>query len=105
MSNPRPTVFSRRDALRSSACGFGGLALAGLASETSHAAVTHFAPKAKRVLMLFMHGGVSQMDSFDRKPLLNREHGKPLPFDLPGLIRPDRLGKVFGVRWNWKQHG
>jgi len=98
-------LHSRRDALRSAACGFGGLALAGLTSQQALAAQTHFPAKAKRVIFLFMHGGVSQMDSFDHKPLLNEQHGNPLPFDLPGLIRPDRLGKVFGVKWNWKQHG
>jgi len=91
--------------LKSAACGFGGLAMAGLANKISTAQETHFAPKAKRVIFLFMHGGVSQMDSFDRKPTLNQQHGKPLPFALPGLIRPDRLGKVFGTNWNWKQHG
>ncbi len=97
--------LSRRNALCSSACGFGGLALAGLATRQALVAQTHFAPRAKRVIFLFMHGGVSQMDSFDRKPVLNEQHGNPLPFDLPGLIRPDRLGKVFGVKWNWAQHG
>ena len=100
-----PILPSRRDALRSAACGFGGLALAGLATRDALAATTHFAPRAKRVIFLFMHGGVSQMDSFDRKPILNEQHGNPLPFDLPGLIRPDRLGKVFGVKWNWAQYG
>jgi len=97
--------LSRRDALRSAACGFGGLALAGLANDCARATQTHFAPRAKRVIFLFMHGGVSQMDSFDRKPVLNEQHGNPLPFNLPGLIRPDRLGQVFGVKWNWAQHG
>jgi hypothetical protein len=52
-----------------------------------------------------MHGGVSQMDTFDPKPRLVQDQGKPLPFDLPGLIRPDRLGKVFAPKWAWKQHG
>jgi hypothetical protein len=96
---------SRRNVLRSAACGFGSLALAGLTSQSTFAGQTHFPAKAKRVIFLFMHGGVSQMDSFDRKPVLNEQHGNPLPFDLPGLIRPDRLGKVFGVKWDWKQHG
>jgi hypothetical protein len=86
--------------LRSAACGFGSLAFAGLARSAPH-----FAPRAKRVIFLFMHGGVSQMDSFDRKPTLVEQHGKPLPFDLPGLIRPDRLGKVFAPKWKWAQHG
>lgn len=96
---------SRRSLLRSAACGFGGLALAGLTSQESLAEATHFAPRAKRVIFLFMHGGVSQMDSFDYKPILNEQHGNPLPFNLPGLIRPDRLGQVFGSPWKWARHG
>ncbi|XZE51604.1 DUF1501 domain-containing protein [Planctomycetaceae bacterium SH139] len=98
-------TISRRNALRSAACGFGGLALAGMSSRSALAGQAHFPASAERVIFLFMHGGVSQMDSFDRKPVLNEQHGKPLPFDLPGLIRPDRLGKVFGVKWDWAQHG
>lgn len=104
--------LTRRDMLRRSACGFGSLALAGLAQRVASAAsnpysipMTHLAPKAKRCIFLFMHGGVSQMDSFDPKPRLNTDHGKPLPFDLPGLIRPDRLGKVFGSKWEFRRYG
>ncbi len=96
---------SRRAALASAACGFGSLALSGISTASTTESPTHFAPRAKRVIFLFMHGGVSQMDSFDYKPTLNRRHGEPLPFDLPGLIRPDRLGKMFGCPWQWKQHG
>jgi len=95
-------LCSRRDALRSSACGFGSLALASLLARDGQASATHFAPKAKRVIFLFMHGGVSQMDSFDYKPTLNEQHGNPLPFDLPGLIRPilqDQADVVFGSRF------
>lgn len=95
---------TRRDMLRATAAGFGSLALAGLASGASGDPM-HFVPKAKRCIFLFMHGGVSQMDSFDPKPRLNVDHGKPLPFDLPGLIRPDRLGKVFGSKWEFARHG
>jgi hypothetical protein len=95
---------SRRATLKSAACGFGSLALAGLAQRQVGASA-HFAPRAKRVIFLFMHGGVSQMDSFDYKPMLNAQHGNALPFALPGLIRPDRLGKVMGVPWKWARHG
>ena len=99
---------SRRDFLKKSAMGFGYTALASLAhgaGATSFDTALHHAATAKRVIFLFMHGGVSQMDSFDPKPRLMKDHGKPLPFDLPGLIRPDRLGKVFGSKWEFKQHG
>jgi hypothetical protein len=107
---------SRRALLQSAACGFGYLALAGITSRVAAAVnaaaspkatstLAHHSARAKRVIFLFQHGGVSQMDSFDRKPALVEHHGKPLPFKLPGLIRPDRLGKVFAPKWSWKQHG
>ncbi|QDT37873.1 DUF1501 domain-containing protein [Stratiformator vulcanicus] len=107
--------ISRRDALRTSAAGFGYLALAGMCADAKAKQAaptgplapksTHFPAKAKRVIFLFMHGGPSQMDLFDPKPELNARHGEKLPFDLPGLIRPDRLGKLFGVKWNFKRRG
>ncbi|HEY5313299.1 MAG TPA: DUF1501 domain-containing protein, partial [Pirellulales bacterium] len=40
---------------------------------------THFAAKARRVIFLYMDGGPSQVDTFDPKPRLDREHGKPFP--------------------------
>ena len=46
----------------------------------------HFPARAKRVIFLFMHGGPSQMDTFDYKPLLKRDHGKPLPFARPKVV-------------------
>ena len=81
----------RRDFLRNTACGFGGLAFSALASQAARAeganqaaAVVpageaafqpHFAPRAKRVIFLFMQGGVSHVDSFDRKPRLDADDG------------------------------
>ena len=47
----------------------------------------HFAPRAKRVVFLFMHGGPSAIDTFDPKPRLDRDNGKPLPFERPHGIR------------------
>ncbi|MBL8220419.1 MAG: DUF1501 domain-containing protein, partial [Bryobacterales bacterium] len=66
--------LSRRELLRVSSTGFGGLALAGLLGAEGQAnplAVRppHFPAKAKRVIFLFMHGGPSQIDTFDYKPL------------------------------------
>ena len=43
----------------------------------------HFAASAKRVIFLFMHGGVSHVDSFDPKPSLTERNGEPLPFAKP----------------------
>ena len=96
---------SRRELLKSAACGFGYLAMAGLQAAAATPRCTHFAPRAKRVIFLFMHGGVSQMDSFDYKPRLVEDAGKPLPFALPGLIRPDRLGKIYAPKWKFARHG
>src|SRR5439155_18091884 len=85
-----PNPFSRRAALKSAACGFGYLALAGLAADNARAAASlnplaprlpHFAPRAKRVIFLFMQGGVSHVDSFDYKPALAKQDGKMMPFD------------------------
>ena len=66
--------MTRRQALQTAACGFGSLAMAGLAAEIAAgtnplaAKAPHLAPKAKRIIFLFMQGGVSQVDSFDYKP-------------------------------------
>src|SRR5437660_3951643 len=72
-------LLSRRDLLRRAGMGFGLLGLAG----TLHAAVrfgitqrTHFAPKAKRVIFLFMNGGPSHVDTFDPKPALQKHAGQ-----------------------------
>jgi hypothetical protein len=92
--------------LRQTACGFGSLALVALASELSAAEsplapkTTHFKPRAKRVIFLFMAGGPSQVDMFDHKPRLQQENGKPLPFKLPeseatvGLSNTRLLGPI-----------
>ena len=90
-------TLSRRELLRVSSTGFGSLALAGLLGDRCRrpryraggapgplaVKAPHFPPRAKRVIFLFMHGGPSQVDTFDYKPLLKRDHGKPLPFPAP----------------------
>jgi len=73
--------INRRDLLQSAACGFGSLALAGLAQQAMGAErqsdalllpkTPHFTPKAKRVIFLFMQGGPSHIDTFDHKPELS----------------------------------
>ncbi len=87
-------ILDRRDFLRRCGMGFGGLALGGLMTGNSSAAMTgepsgpHFAPKAKRVVHLFMNGGPSQVDTFDPKPQLQLQHGKPIPLDGLKTERP-----------------
>ena len=74
-----PTDFLRRRFLLQSALGFGSLALGGIVAAEEHKKPNgepHFQPKAKRVIWLFMRGGVSHMESFDPKPALNKFAGK-----------------------------
>jgi hypothetical protein len=99
--------------LQSAACGFGYLALADLtraAQEESNPLAlkaTHHPARAKRIIFLFMRGGPSHMDTFDYKPKLQRDDGKPLPFDVPKLQRMAGrgLGKLMGSPFKFKQHG
>ena len=87
------TLPSRRQMLSSVGCGFGIL---GLRSVCEAAAIAdnpfapkqpHFAPKVKRVIFLFMNGGMSQVDTFDPKPMLARYHGQPMPGGTPKTER------------------
>jgi hypothetical protein len=71
-------LVSRREFLNRWAMGFGGLALQGLAANGVPTGRPHFTPKAKSVIVLFMAGGVSHMESFDPKPLLNKYAGKKI---------------------------
>ena len=71
--------------LRGSALGFGALAASSLLADEQNPSGrfhTHFPARAKRVIFLFMKGGPSHVDTFDEKPLLARDDGKPLPFDF-----------------------
>ena len=81
-------MISRRQILKSTSAGFGYLALAGLLGEQqAKAAVAkplapktpHFKPRVKRVIFLFMQGSISQVDTFEYKPKLQQNGGKPGP--------------------------
>ena len=68
----------------------------------------HFAPKAKRVIHLFMSGAPSQLDLFDYKPKLAEYEGKPIPPSIIGgqryaFIRPDAA--VLGPQFKFAKHG
>jgi hypothetical protein len=97
-------ALSRRTLLQRSACGFGGLALGGLLGDDQQVRAPHFPPRAKRVVFLFMHGGPSQVDTFDYKPLLQRDHGKPLPFPKPRVTFAE-TGNLMGSPFRFAQHG
>lgn len=109
-----PTSVSRRCMLQSTACGFGSLALAGLLNQPSRAAnplapkIPHLPAKAKRVIFLFMAGGVSQVDSFDYKPLLEKEDGKSREFnDARNVARSGKgsTARVMKSLWKFRKHG
>lgn len=99
--------FSRRQMVQALGGGFGSLALAHLqasaATTTVPQQLPHFAPKAKRVIHLFMNGGPFQCDLFDPKPALNKFAGqKPKGADL----RTERpTGALMGVPFKFSQHG
>lgn len=104
--------FRRREFLRSTACGFGSLALAALASRDQAAAAelvrTHHRPRAKRVIFLFMAGGVSQVDSFDYKPLLEKRDGELLNFaDARTLAKGEakKNARLMKPLWRFQQRG
>src|SRR4051812_40147997 len=80
---------SRRQMLARCANGFGALALAALSGDRAWGSGSpfavhspHFKPRAKNVIFLYMDGGPSQMDTFDPKPLLNKEHGQPFKMKM-----------------------
>ncbi|MDA7860259.1 DUF1501 domain-containing protein [Akkermansiaceae bacterium] len=97
-------LLTRRELLRNSSLGFGGLALSGLYGAPVN---PHFPARAKNVIFLFMEGGVSQVDSFDYKPLLAKHHGED-PRKAIGEIEATQfgnVGKVMKSPWEFKQRG
>jgi hypothetical protein len=101
--------------LRESALGFGSLALTALLAEESRAAAApaasplaprppHFSARAKRIIFLFMKGGPSHVDTFDYKPKLQRDDGKPLPFAKP-RVQFAETGMLLASPWKFQQSG
>ena len=106
---------NRRSLLQTTALGFGGLALADLIARADAPAARpaesplapkspHFPAKAKRVIFLFMHGGPSQVDTFDYKPKLTADDGKPLPFPKPRVVSA-ATGNLLRSPFAFKQYG
>ena len=92
--------------LKKSALGFGSLALTSMLQAENPLAAKwpHFRPRAKRVIFLFMKGGPSQVDTFEHKPLLQRNHGKPLPFAKPKVTFA-KTGNLLASPWQFKPYG
>jgi hypothetical protein len=109
-------LLSRRQALQQLACGFGYLAFAGIAAQAAARSTAnplapragHRAPRAKRVIFLFMGGGVSHLDSFDYKPALYTHDGKMMDFlDQRAIAKTGvgATGRVMKPLWDFKQRG
>ncbi len=111
--------MTRREMLRDAACGFGAVAATALAASKSYggwfndpvhdgkplaAKPTHYEPKVKRVIYLYMDGGPSQVDTFDPKPQLDKENGQPFKMKIEPT-QFNNIGKVLASPWKFKQHG
>ena len=105
--------FARRDFLARCGMGLALPALGALCAENAFglpatnpmmARGPHFAPKAKRVIHLFMNGGPAHMDTFDPKPELSRWSGKPLP-EGRRLGTERKTGAAFGSPFSFRRHG
>ncbi len=111
-------LLSRRTMLRRSGLGFGSLSLMALLGSEQLAAEgnssttfsfvkpSHFKARAKNIIFLFMNGGPSHIDTFDPKPRLDQEHGKPIPFKLGFTFADDEyIGGLMKSPWAFKQYG
>lgn len=108
---------SRREMLHKTSIGFGQVALAALLAETGsqrlakattrdegiQAKMPHLLPRAKRCIFLFMSGGPSQVDTFDYKPALARDHGKANP--LKKGTGDTRTHELLGPLWKFRPYG
>ncbi len=120
---PQPNIMNRRQALCKMGAGFGMLSLAALLGESIAKAEpgpglgpgsealggnwmlnnATFKPKAKRVIFLFMNGGMSPIDSFDYKPALAKYNGQPMP---GGILSHERqVGGLMQSPFAFKKHG
>lgn len=116
---PANVSMTRRQFFSRSATGIGAAALASLLRPSLLAGnstggilgTPHFAPKAKRVIYLFMHGGPSQLDLFDHKPGLRALHGQELPASvrgtqrLTGMTSNQKTLPVTASLFNFARHG
>jgi hypothetical protein len=93
-------LTTRREMLAKCANGFGLFALNAMLA----GAAPHFRPRVKNVILLFMDGGVSHVDSFDPKPRLQAEHGKPFRLKVEAT-QFDDIGKILGSPWAFRPRG
>jgi len=104
------SLLSRREALHRAGAGFGIVALGGLLKEETlgfspgAGALPHLPARAKRIIWLFMGGGVSHVDSFDPKPILQKYHRQKIPMKLPSHLR-DGSDKVLASPFKFQKYG
>src|SRR5215475_12651501 len=117
MSHKAPRPITRREALCRMGSGFGMMAFAGLVGESLARAQAgssagspkwpkggiHHAARAKHVIFLFMNGGLSQVDSFDPKPMLEKYHGQPIPGETPQHER--KTGGLMKSPFTFRRYG
>ena len=97
--------FSRRQLLANASTGFGMAALAGLMqAESPVNRAKRFAPKARSVIFCYMSGGVSHLDSFDPKPLLEKYAGQPMPVEVK-KTQFNNNGTVQPAHWEFRRRG
>src|SRR5258708_29049749 len=111
-----PPALTRRQMLSRCANGFGAVALLALMGDQAFSGEikpsagamsprpTHFPPKCRNVIFLYMDGGPSQMDTFDPKPLLTREHGMPFKMKMEPT-QFDNNGSTLKSPWSFKNYG
>src|SRR5690349_6867519 len=111
---PKNSELSRRAMLRAAGCGFGYMGLQSLLAEAALAESSAdplipkppmFPARAKRVIFLFMHGGPSSIDTFDPKPYLDANDGKPLPIKQPLTFAAGKTGGLMKSPWKFKNAG
>ncbi len=112
--------LTRREMLGQCANGFGAMALMALMGDKAFGNILgsdagktasgmgpkppHFPPKVRSVIFLYMDGGPSQVDTFDPKPLLQREHGQPFKMKMEPT-QFNNNGNTLGCPWEFKNHG
>src|SRR6267142_3534068 len=110
---PSPRPITRREALCKMGAGFGMLSFASLVGESLAQAAEgpapwmiqdpRFKPRAKHVIFLFLNGGLSQVDSFDPKPMLAKYHGQPYPGD--SIKTEQKTGNLMKSPFSFKKYG
>ena len=119
--NFTPRALTRREMLARCANGFGAIALTALMADKAFGGAVrsgdsvnplnplaprkpHFSPKAKNVIFLYMDGGPSQVDTFDPKPRLTAEDGKPFGMKMEAT-QFNNNGSTLGSPWKFQKYG